>query len=120
MEWIYVAITIALTIYGQLVVKWQVLKHAHFPQTLSGKLHFYGHLLVNPWIISVFVAAALAALFWMAAMARLQLSQAYPFMALSFVGVLFLSAAFFGEAITVGKVIGIILVVGGLAIGVAL
>ena len=50
-------------------------------------------------------------------MTKLELSHAYPFIGLTFVLVLILSGVFFHEAITLPKVIGIALVVVGIAIG---
>jgi multidrug transporter EmrE-like cation transporter len=117
MRWIYVTATILLTVYGQLIVKWQVGEAGAFPETWSGKLSFLARLLINPWVISVLVGAFVAALSWMAAMTQLDLSRAYPFVGLSFVLVLVLSAVFFGEAITVPKALGVGLIVAGLVVG---
>jgi multidrug transporter EmrE-like cation transporter len=120
MAWIYVAITIVLTVYGQIVVKWQVLKRGHLPATLHGKVDFFTHLVLHPWVISALAGAFVAALSWMAAMSKLELSRAYPFVALSFVAVLLLSGVFFDETITTAKVAGVALVVAGLAVGASL
>ena len=46
----------------------------------------------------------------MAAMTKFEISVAYPFMSLAFVLVLLLSALFFQEPITLGKVLGMILI----------
>jgi len=73
-------------------------------------------LLLNPWIISSYVAALLASLFWLGAIRRLDLSYAYPFTSLAFVLVLGLSAIFFHEAITGPKVAGIILIIAGIVV----
>jgi multidrug transporter EmrE-like cation transporter len=113
----YVATTIALTVYGQIIVKWQVDQAGEFPATLSGKLHFLLKLMLNPWVISVFAGAVIAALAWMAALTRFELSRAYPFMSLSFVLVLILSAIFFAEDFTLPKLMGVVLIMVGLAIG---
>jgi drug/metabolite transporter (DMT)-like permease len=113
----YVAATIALTVYGQMIVKWQVDEAGEFPATVSGKLEFLLRLLANPWIISVFAGAAIAAVAWMAALTRFELSRVYPFVALSFVLVLFLSALLFDEAVTWPKVVGVLLIVAGLTVG---
>jgi multidrug transporter EmrE-like cation transporter len=120
MAWVYVAATISLTIYGQLVVKWQVLRHGHMPANIHGKLTFIASLLLNPWVLSALAGGFLAALAWMAALSKLELSRAYPFMALSFVTVLVLSAIFFGENMTSAKVAGVTLVIAGLVVGTAL
>jgi multidrug transporter EmrE-like cation transporter len=113
----FLAVTIALTVYGQLVIKWQVIDAGSFPSTWGDRISFMGRLLINPWVISCFVAAGIAALFYIAALTRFDLSVAYPFMSLSFVFVLILSSVFFGDAITPLKTIGIGLIVAGLAIG---
>jgi uncharacterized membrane protein len=113
----FVAITIALTVYGQLVIKWQVLDAGSFPSSWGERISFLGRLLINPWVISCFAAAGVAALFYISALTRFDLSVVYPFMSLSFVFVLILSSVFFGEAITPLKTIGIGLIVAGLAIG---
>jgi multidrug transporter EmrE-like cation transporter len=112
-----VAMTILLTVYGQLVIKWQVLSAGDLPSDWSGRIGYLGQLLVDPWVISVFAGAALAALFWISALTRFDLSVAYPFMSLSFVLVLILSSVFFQEAITPAKTIGIGLIAAGLVVG---
>jgi len=117
MTWVYVAATIALTVYGQIIVKWRVSRRGHLPADLRGKVTFFAHLILDPWILSALLGAFAAALFWMAAVSRLQLSRAYPFVGLSFVMVLLLSAVFFGEAVTPAKLIGVALVITGIAVG---
>jgi multidrug transporter EmrE-like cation transporter len=112
-----IAITIALTVYGQLVVKWQVIDAGNIPSTWGDRFSFLGRLLINPWVISCFAAGGLAALFYISALTRFDLSVAYPFMSLSFVAVLILSSVFFGEAITPLKTVGIGLIIAGLAVG---
>jgi multidrug transporter EmrE-like cation transporter len=118
--WICVAVTIIVTIYGQLVVKWQVLQRGHLPAGLLGKLSFFVSFFTNPWMISVGVSIGIGALTWVAALSRLELSRAYPFTALSFISVLLLSAVFFGETITIAKVSGVLLVITGLVVGASL
>jgi drug/metabolite transporter (DMT)-like permease len=120
MAWAGVAVTVALTIYGQLVVKWQVLRHGHLPPGLGAKVAFLATLLVNPWVLSALAGAFVAALAWMAALSKLELSQAYPFTATSFVLVLLLSAILFGESLTSAKIAGVALVIAGLAVGAGL
>lgn len=117
MSYLYVLLTIVLTVYGQIVIKWQVLKAGALPEATGEKIAFLFHLLLNGWIISAFAAAFLASLFWMAAMTKLQLSHAYPFMGLTFVLVLLASGLFFHEPITAYKMAGVALIVLGLAVG---
>jgi drug/metabolite transporter (DMT)-like permease len=106
-----------LTVYGQLVVKWQVSLAGVFPEDNGERVIFLAKLLINPWVISSMAAALLAGVAWMAALTQLQLSHAYPFMELTFVVVLVLSGIFFQEPVTWVKIAGVSLVVVGIALG---
>ena len=116
-RYLYPVATLLLTVYGQLVVKWQVDRAGALPADLGGKVAFVGRLLVNPWVISVFVAAFLAAASWMLAMTHFSLSDAYPVMALSFGLVLFGSALWLGESLTAAKIAGVAIIAVGLVVG---
>ena len=117
MSYAYIAATVLLTVYGQLVVKWQVGKASGHGGDPADRAAFLLGLLTNPWVLSAFAAAFCAALCWMLAMVKLDLSHAYPFVAVSFVLVLFLSALLFSEPLSWLKVIGTLLIVAGVAIG---
>ncbi len=117
MSYVYIFFTILLTVYGQIVIKWQVRNAGMFPEATADKIWFLLKLLVNPWVASALLAALLASVAWMAAMTRLDLSQGYPFMSLAFVLVLILSGLVFNEPITTLKVVGIILIVLGIVVG---
>ena len=117
MSYLYIFLTIILTVYGQIAIKWQVLKAGALPEAFPDKVSFLFQLLLNPWIISAFAAALLASVFWMAAMTKLQLSHAYPFMSLAFVLVMVASGVFFNEPVTPLKITGILLVIVGLIVG---
>ena len=117
MSYVYVICTVLLTVYGQIAIKWQVLEAGPFPVDPAEKIRFLARLLLNPWVLSALAAGLLASVSWMAAMTRLELSHAYPFMSLAFVLVMVCSAWLFSEPITLLKVAGIALVVLGLVIG---
>jgi len=75
---VYVFLTILLTVYGQLIIKWQVMNAGQFPTNNFDKAIFLFHLLLNPWVISALIAVFLAPLSWIVAMTKLELSYAYP------------------------------------------
>lgn len=114
--WLMVLGTIVLTTYGQLVLKWQVSIQAPAPFAWAKGWPPLLLLLLRPWVISAFVAAFGASLCWMLAISRLELSRAYPFMALNFLLVCLLASPLFGEALTTTKVLGLCFVVVGLII----
>lgn len=111
-----VLLTVVLTVYGQLVLKWQMSLAGPAPEPAVSKLLFLARLLLLPWVLSGFVAAFLASFAWMGAMTRLPLSYAYPYTSLSFVLVMIFGAMVLGESFTVGKVFGTLLVIGGLIV----
>jgi drug/metabolite transporter (DMT)-like permease len=104
-------------VYCQLVIKWQVTGSGVFPEDAAGRLWLAVGLLINPWIISALAAALLAAVSWMAALTRLDLSHAYPFVSLSFVAVMLGSAWLFHEPLTGLKIAGVALICLGVVIG---
>lgn len=109
--------TVLLTVAGQFLLKWQVLRAGPLPGGAAERLQFVGKLLLNPWVLSAFAAAFLASLTWMLAMTRLQLSHAYPMTALTFVLVVLGSAVFFHEPVTPLKLAGLLLIVIGICVG---
>lgn len=113
--WTMVLFTIVLTTYGQLVLKWQVSVRPQVPFRAEGWPPLL-LLLLRPWVISAFVAAFGASLCWMLAIARLELSRAYPFMALNFLLVCVLAVPLFGETLTTTKVFGLCFIIVGLII----
>lgn len=116
MGFFFIALTIAFTVYGQMIIKWQVDLAGEFPPETAEKVIFILRLLLNFWVISSFAAAFVASLFWMAAMTQFELSFAYPFMSLSYVVVMVLSFLFMNEAFTWNKVIGTLVIIVGLYI----
>lgn len=114
--WLMVAATVLLTSYGQLVIKWRVVGFSPSKGGLLSKLPMVIQLLFNPWIISAFIAAFGASLCWMLAMSKLDLSKAYPFMALNFLVVCLLAVPLFNESFNTTKAIGLVVVVAGLVI----
>ncbi|QKY70020.1 EamA family transporter [Lentibacillus sp. CBA3610] len=116
MGYVYIFGTIVFTVFGQLVLKWQVDQAGALPEALWDKFTFLLQLLLNPWVISGFLSAFLAAISWMAAMTKFNISYAYPFMSLSFVLVFLFSVFLFGDPITTQKVVGLALIIAGIVV----
>ena len=114
---LFILLTPLLVTYGQVVLKWQMSRAAPLPSAVVQKILFLLRRLGNIWILSALVAGALAVLSWMTAMTKFELSYAYPFMSLSYVLVLGLSAPMLHERITAPKIIGMALIVTGIIVG---
>ena len=109
--------TVLLTVFGQIVLKWQIAKAGALPAGFTAKVFFLVGQIWNPWILSGVGAGFLAFLCWMAALTKFELSYAYPFMSSSFLLVLILSVALFHEALTLPKIVGVALVIVGIIVG---
>ena len=110
MNYLYIIMTIVLTVFGQIAIKMQVLQAGPLPVSGGDKLMYLVRLLLNPWIVGAFAAALLASISRMGAMTKFQLSHAYPFMSLNFVIVLMLSAWLFHEPMSATRLIGVTLI----------
>jgi drug/metabolite transporter (DMT)-like permease len=117
LSYVFVAVTIVLGVYGQLIIKWKVTKLGELPSGFVDRISEILAFVFDPWVFSALLGAVIAAAAWFAALSRLELSQAYPFVSASFVLVLIMSAIVFGESITAPKAIGAVLIVIGLVIG---
>jgi multidrug transporter EmrE-like cation transporter len=117
MSYFYVNCTILQTVYSQLVIKWQVMGAGAFPPDAADQAWFLARLLVNPWVISALAALLVAVVTWMAAMTKLELSHAYPFVSLAFVLVVLCSAWLFNEPLNLTKLAGLGLICIGIVIG---
>jgi len=116
MGYLYIFGTIFFTVYGQLILKWKIDRAGDLPEIWTEKLIFLLKLLFDPVILSGFLSAFVASLFWMAAMTKFNISYAYPFMSLSFVLVFLLSIFLFQEPVTTQKIVGLSLIVLGILV----
>jgi multidrug transporter EmrE-like cation transporter len=112
----YILGTVLLTVYGQLILKWQVRTLGLLPSNASDTIRYLGRLLLNFWVASSFAAAFLAFLCWAAAMTKFELSYAYPFTSLAFVLVTILSVLLFHEQVTSPKLLGLAFIIVGIII----
>ncbi len=110
----YIAGTLLFTIYGQIVLKWRLKElQIILPEGLINKGIYLIKLVFDPFIFSGFVAAFVASLFWMVAMTKFEITTAYPFMSLAPALVFIIGVLFLGETFTVGKIIGLGLIIIG-------
>lgn len=84
------------------------------PLDFLDKIKFMFTAYLDPWVLSGFGVAFLASVTWAIAMTKFQLSQAYPFMSLSYILVFLMSILLFNETVTLQKLIGYALIVSGI------
>ena len=116
-NYLYIAGTLFFTVYGQIILKWRLtgLKIV-LPDGISTKIIYLSKLIFDPFIFSGFASAFLASLFWMGAMTKFEITTAYPFMSLAPAFVFLIGVLFLGETFTIGKILGLILIMLGVIV----
>lgn len=117
MAYLCVFATIILTVYGQIILKWRIMSlQVELPEGVGGKFMRLIMLFTDVYILSAFISAFLASLFWMVAMTKIELTKAYPFMSLAPALVFFVGIVLLGETFTWGKIIGLVFIIMGVLI----
>lgn len=122
MGYLYIFLTIIFTIYGQIILKWRInnLNWKISEAGLIENVFEYLKLLIDPYILSGFIAAFVASIFWILTMTKFELTFAYPFMSLSPALVFLFGIFFLQETFTYGKILGLIFIIIGIIITVKL
>jgi len=115
MKYIYIAGTILFTIYGQMMLKWRITKldWSMTDGSLIERVICYLRLLFDPFVLSAFVSAFVASICWTMAMTKFEITKAYPFMSISPAIIFLLGVFFLKETFTIGKVLGLVLIILG-------
>ncbi|HON53281.1 MAG TPA: EamA family transporter [Bacteroidales bacterium] len=118
MNYLYIFATLFFTVYGQIILKWRITKLGwSLPQTgLQDAVASYITFLFDPFILSGFVSAFVASVFWMIAMTKFEITVAYPFMSLAPAIVFILGVLVLHEPFTIGKIIGLLCIMAGIVI----
>jgi multidrug transporter EmrE-like cation transporter len=69
--------------------------------------------MLTPGVLVGLALYGCGTLLWLTALARVDVSQAYPFVGLGFILTAILGYMFFGEALSVERIAGILVVIGG-------
>jgi drug/metabolite transporter (DMT)-like permease len=110
LTYILVFISVAGMSAAQLLLKKGLLSIGQWPQNFSEIIKFFLKVFSNPYVISAVIMTLLTASAWILALSKAELSNAYPFMALSYVLVAVFSLLFFKEDITVLRWFGILVI----------
>jgi len=116
-SYFYIFFTLIFTVYGQLILKWRLSNlQVILPDTTLARIVYLVRLIIDPFILSGFIAAFVASLFWMAAMTKFEITHAYPFMSLAPALVFVIGIFFMNETFTIGKIVGLLFIMIGIII----
>jgi drug/metabolite transporter (DMT)-like permease len=109
-----ILLSVTISALAQICLKFGVMSPG-VQQAIAGTGSMYP-LATSPGLIGGLALYALGAVTWILVLSKTEVSQAYPFVGLSFVMTLFLDYFIFLGAISVWRVIGVGLIVLGVAI----
>lgn len=113
---VLILISVSLTTLAQLLLKAGASGPAFASAAGGGLMDFAFAVLKSPAIIAGFAVYAASALLWLIVLKQVDVSVAYPFVALGFVAVMAVGAIAFGEPVGGMRIAGTALI----ALGVAL
>jgi multidrug transporter EmrE-like cation transporter len=110
---VFIAFSTVFGICGQLMLK-------HGMSRMGGAATVGGSLIRNivtsPWVVGGLVVYGLGVINWLLALSHLELSYAYPFASLSYIGIIVGSYFIFKERITLLRVAGIAVIIIGVLV----
>lgn len=116
--YMFILMTSIFTVIGQLIIKWRIdALELSLNGSLAEKIISVVMLLFDKYIMIGLFSAVLAALFWMAALSKFNLSHAYP-MIIALLTILTVVSSLFilGESLSYIKVTGVTIVLIGLMV----
>lgn len=110
--------TMLLVVYGQLIIKWRVAALSSLANPADGALARLVSYLGDPYILSAYGAALASSMTWMFVVESYPVSLAFPLhIGLSVMAVVIGGIYLFGEPITLSRILAVLLILAGIAIG---
>lgn len=106
---VYIIIAIVLSVISQLLTKAGLNALGNLDLS-HGFTSFYLKIFLSPWVILGVVAYTIAGFFWLYSLTKVDLSFAYPFLALSYVLILLFSRVFFYESVSPLRWAGVLVI----------
>jgi len=113
--WWLIALSISTGVAGQTSIKIGV-SQPHAVQQSSGLWSLVGLIFQSPWVLLGLTLYAVGAVAWIAVLTRLELSYAYPLLALNFVLITLTSRLILGESVPTMRWLGLAVICVGIVI----
>jgi multidrug transporter EmrE-like cation transporter len=108
---VFIALSVTCSVCGQLS-----LKHGMSLIARSATLSVLARMVTSPWVIGGLAVYGVGVISWLFALSHLELSYAYPFSSLGYVGIILGSYFLFKERISAIRLVGIGVIILGLLI----
>lgn len=113
--WWLIALSISTGVAGQTAIKLGV-SQPQAGESASGLLAVLQMILGSPWVLMGLTLYGVGAVAWIAVLSRLDLSLAYPLLALNFVLITLTSKVFLGETVPTLRWVGMFVICIGIII----
>ncbi len=107
---------VLLNTIGQIVMKAGAASLASVSFSIATLPHVFLTILKSPLMMGALSLYGLSAVVWIMALSKLDLSQAYPMTSIGYILTAIIGVLAFGEVLTVGRVIGLGLILAGVFI----
>lgn len=105
--------SVAFGAVGQLILKAGMNNLVQLYGKVQLSLDTFVHMATNPLLIVGIAIFGISTLLWLFALAKADLSFAYPFLSLTYLAVLFGGAVLFGDKVTLPRVLGFAIIITG-------
>ena len=109
-----IGVSVAMSVLGKTAIKFGVNRPESGALSLADPLKVVFLVMKSPPILIGFLMYAVGALAWVVVLSRLDLSYAYPFVALNFVLIAIVSRVVFSETIPVLRWLGLVFICVGI------
>lgn len=109
--WLWVAVTIALTVLGQTLQKLLAMR-----TPLVGHVSFWQSYLLKPLFWAAVAALASALVSWLVVLSAVPVGKAYPLLGANYVAMLVIARLVFHEPVPAGRWSGVALIIAGLVL----
>lgn len=114
--WPFVLAAVVLTAAAQLLLKAGAEKLAPLSLSVSGAFAFAMRIASEPHLLAGVACYFISMLLWIMALTRMEVSVAYPMLSLGYVLTAIAAYFLFGEAVSVQRVLGIVVIIVGVVI----
>jgi multidrug transporter EmrE-like cation transporter len=109
-----ILVSVSLSALAQILFKLGVTGASNHTVAGDGAAVVLANSMLTPGVLVGLALYGCGTLLWLTALARVDVSRAYPFVGLGFVLTAILGYTFFGEPLTVERIAGILVVIGGI------
>lgn len=108
-----ILVDVALNVTGQLSLKYGMSKIGNFALSLNTLPPVFLQAAINPYVLLGLVCYGLGFLVWLIVLAKAEVSWAYPLISLGYVFTALLARPLIGEAVSLTRLAGILIICAG-------